>query len=190
MTQRSRPELREAESRRDATLDRFLVASDELLTALAGDRDEAHRAAAWRPVMLVVALFLVLIFVHVLLVERPEIRARRRRRSHEEFAEAMQVARSEAEAYDVLSHHVERVSAASRVVVLNRNNSADRLEAVTPVEAGCPTAQGSRVPNPTPASRFAWRGPFTAPRRRPAVALRRVRAERGRDDVRAIARRR
>ena len=142
------PKDAQPEIRRDELVDRFLVANDKLLTALAGERAEDRRDAAWRPVMLVVALFLVLILLHMLLVERPEIRLRRRRRAQGEFVEAMQVARSEAEAYDVLSHHVERVSGASRVIVLNRNNSADRLEAVTPVEAGGPTAEGLQGAEP------------------------------------------
>jgi diguanylate cyclase (GGDEF)-like protein len=130
------------ESRRDVLLDRFVVANDELLGRLAGERQQARRSAARRPVMLVVGLFFVFGLLHLLLVERPANRARRRRGAQAEFVDAMQVARSEAEAYDLLSRHVERVSDARRVTVLNRNNSADRLEAVTPVEAGCPTAQG------------------------------------------------
>ena len=130
------------DSRRNVLLDRFVGANDELLGRLARERQEARRSAARRPVMLVVGLFLVFGLLHLLLVERPASRARRRRRAQAEFVDAMQVARSEAEAYDVLSHHVERVSEALRVTVLNRNSSANRLEAVTPVEATCPTAQG------------------------------------------------
>ena len=130
------------ESRRDVLLDRFVVANDDLLGRLAGERRETRRSAARRPVVLVVGLFLVFGLLHLLLVELPAKRARARRSAQAEFGDAMQVARSEPEAYDVLSRHVERVSGALRVTVLNRNNSADRLEAVTPVEAGCPTAQG------------------------------------------------
>jgi diguanylate cyclase (GGDEF)-like protein len=92
--------------------------------------------------MLVIGLFLLFGLLHLVLVERPAKRARRRRLAQAEFVDAMQVARSEPEAYDLLAHHVERVSDALRVTVLNRNNSADRLEAVTPVEDGCPTAEG------------------------------------------------
>ena len=130
------------ESRRDVLLDRFVAANDKLLGRLAAERREARRSAARRPVVLVVGLFLAFGLLHLLLVERPANRARRRRLDQAEFVDAMQVARSEAEAYDLLSQHVERVSDAVRVTVLNRNNSADRLEAVTPVEAGSPTAQG------------------------------------------------
>ena len=135
-------DLTRLEPRRDELLERFVGANDELLGRLAGEREEARKNAARRPVMLVLALFLVFGVLHLLLVERPAKRERGRRRAQAEFVDAMQVARSESEAYDLLSHHVERVSDAHHVTVLNRNNSADRLEAVTPVEPGSPTAHG------------------------------------------------
>ena len=140
---------------RDALFDRFLAANDELLTRLVSDRKQAFRSAARRPVMLVVGLFLLFGLLHLLLVERPASRARARRRAQGEFVDAMQVARSEAEAYDVLSRHVERSADALHVTVLNRNNSADRLEPVTPVEPESSTAQGLEGATPIPVSRFA-----------------------------------
>jgi len=127
---------------RDALLRRFVAANDALLEHLADQRQEARRDAARRPVGLVLALFLLFALLHVLLIERPALRERRRRRAQIEFGDAMQVARSEPEAYDLLAHHVERASGARQVTVLNRNNSADRLEAVTPVEPGGPTSLG------------------------------------------------
>jgi diguanylate cyclase (GGDEF)-like protein len=139
---RTTRELARLEPRRDALLRSFVVANDELLGRLARERQDAREAGARRPVALVLALSLVFGFLHLLLVERPAKRERGRRRAQTEFADAMQVARSEAEAYDLLAHHIGRASDALHVTVLNRNNSADRLEAVTPVEAGCPTAEG------------------------------------------------
>jgi diguanylate cyclase (GGDEF)-like protein len=130
------------ESRRDASLGRFVSSNDELLARFDVARRDARRGAAQRPLILVAGLFLLFGLLHVLFVERPASRTRRRRRAQVEFIEAMQVARSEAEAYDLLSRHVERAVEAQRVTVLNRNNSADRLEAVTPVELGGPTALG------------------------------------------------
>jgi diguanylate cyclase (GGDEF)-like protein len=50
---------------------------------------------------------------------------------HAEFVESMQLAETEEEAHDLLKRHVERSARGSSVVVLNRNNSADRLEAKT-----------------------------------------------------------
>jgi diguanylate cyclase (GGDEF)-like protein len=48
-----------------------------------------------------------------------------------EFTEALQVTEAEDEAHGLLKRHLERSIPGSRVVVLNRNNSADRLEATT-----------------------------------------------------------
>lgn len=59
-----------------------------------------------------------------------------------EFTDALQVADSEEEAHIVLSAHLRRSIPSSSVVVLNRNNSADRLEARTHVEPGSALAEG------------------------------------------------
>jgi diguanylate cyclase (GGDEF)-like protein len=48
-----------------------------------------------------------------------------------DFSETMQVTRDEREAHAVVKVHLERMVPGSSVVVLNRNNSADRLEATT-----------------------------------------------------------
>ena len=48
-----------------------------------------------------------------------------------EFSETMQVTRDEREAHEVVKVHLERMVPGGSVVVLNRNNSADRLEATT-----------------------------------------------------------
>jgi diguanylate cyclase (GGDEF)-like protein len=45
-----------------------------------------------------------------------------------EFSQMMQVAATEDEAYDLLSRQLDRAVGGGRTVVLNRNNSADRLE--------------------------------------------------------------
>ncbi len=50
-----------------------------------------------------------------------------------EFVDALQVTESEEVAHDLLRRQVERSVPGGRVVILSRNNSADRLEAVTPV---------------------------------------------------------
>lgn len=59
-----------------------------------------------------------------------------------EFTDALQVADSEEEAHLVLTAHLRRSIPSSSVVVLNRNNSADRLEARTPVEPASALAEG------------------------------------------------
>lgn len=61
-------------------------------------------------------------------------RAEAERRYYEtqhEFTEVMQITRDESEAYELLKRHLERSVPGSEVVVLNRNNSHDRLEPMT-----------------------------------------------------------
>jgi diguanylate cyclase (GGDEF)-like protein len=79
---------------------------------------------------------------------------RRVRRSMEpsqaqaEFADILQVANDEEEAHQLLRHHLERTLAGTTVVILNRNNSADRLEAVTLLASDSPLAETLRGAEP------------------------------------------
>ena len=52
-----------------------------------------------------------------------------------EFADTLPIASGEDEAHWLLQRYLERTLPATTAVVLNRNNSADRLEAVTPLRA-------------------------------------------------------
>ena len=65
-----------------------------------------------------------------------------------EFADTLQVANDEDEAHLLLQRHLERTLTATTAVVLNRNNSADRLEAVTPLPGGSPLADTLRGAKP------------------------------------------
>jgi diguanylate cyclase (GGDEF)-like protein len=65
-----------------------------------------------------------------------------------EFADTLQVANDEDEAHQLLQRHLERTLPATSAVVLNRNNSADRLEAVTPLPGGSPLADTLRGAKP------------------------------------------
>jgi hypothetical protein len=65
-----------------------------------------------------------------------------------EFTDTLQVANGEDEAHQLLRHHLERTLPGTSAVVLNRNNSADRLEAVTPLPGGSPLAQTLRGAEP------------------------------------------
>jgi diguanylate cyclase (GGDEF)-like protein len=65
-----------------------------------------------------------------------------------EFADTLQIANDEDEAHRLLQHHLERTLEATTAVVLNRNNSADRLEAVTPLPEGSPLARTLRGAEP------------------------------------------
>ena len=58
-----------------------------------------------------------------------------------EFVDALQMTESEQEAHQLLKRRLERAIPGSEVVVLNRNNSADRLEPTTDVTEGSPFAE-------------------------------------------------
>jgi diguanylate cyclase (GGDEF)-like protein len=74
-----------------------------------------------------------------------------------EFAELMQLTETEGEAHHLLKRQLERVIPASQVVILNRNNSADRLQATTAVPDDSPlrSALGNAKPRSCLAVRFA-----------------------------------
>src|SRR3984957_16328146 len=65
-----------------------------------------------------------------------------------EFADTLQIANDEDEAHRLLQRHLERTLTATSAVVLNRNNSADRLEAVTPLPDDSPLAGTLRGAEP------------------------------------------
>jgi diguanylate cyclase (GGDEF)-like protein len=69
-------------------------------------------------------------------------------RDQAEFADTLQLANGEDEAHQLLRRHLERTLPATAAVVLNRNNSADRLEAVTPLPPGSPLAETLRGAEP------------------------------------------
>ena len=61
-----------------------------------------------------------------------------------EFADTLQLTESEEDAHELLQRRLLRVIGDGAVTVLNRNNSANRLEAVTEVVAGPALTRGSR----------------------------------------------
>jgi diguanylate cyclase (GGDEF)-like protein len=67
----------------------------------------------------------------------------------EEFADTMMIASDEDEAHLLLQRYLERILGPRTIaVVLNSNNSADRLEAVVPLPDGSPLAQTLRGAEP------------------------------------------
>jgi diguanylate cyclase (GGDEF)-like protein len=68
------------------------------------------------------------------LFERPARRDLVRRRRLVQLGDALQVARTEREAFDVLKRHLERLVDHARAVVMIRNSSQNRLEAATGVD--------------------------------------------------------
>jgi diguanylate cyclase (GGDEF)-like protein len=83
-------------------------------------------------------------------VERSRSRQddRARRAAQDAFAEALQVTGDEPEAHGILKLHVERSVPGTDVVVLNRNNSADRLEPTTPVAGDSPLREALETAEP------------------------------------------
>jgi diguanylate cyclase (GGDEF)-like protein len=65
-----------------------------------------------------------------------------------EFADTLQIANKEEEAHQLLQRHLERILPLTTAVVLNRNNSADRLEAVTPLPSDSPLGETLRGARP------------------------------------------
>ena len=101
--------------------------------------DQVHNSAYVHRLIwgIVVAVLLTCGFFALLavMVARRLRRAIEPARDQVEFAETLQLAENESEAHRLLQRQLERLVTGSEVTVLNRNNSADRLEAMTEVPA-------------------------------------------------------
>jgi diguanylate cyclase (GGDEF)-like protein len=104
---------------------------------------QAHRGVLERAVLLITLLTAAFAVAAGLLARRLRRRDEQRRDSAEryhasqrEFSETLQVTESEVEAHALVKRHLERSLPGSEVVVLNRNNSQNRLEATTPLGEG------------------------------------------------------
>jgi diguanylate cyclase (GGDEF)-like protein len=102
--------------------------------------DHAHASAsAVRATGLLIGVAVLGIAIGFLLLRLGTGRIRRDlapSQDQAEFADTLQLANDEDETHRLLQRHLERTLTATTAVVLNRNNSADRLEAVTPLPAG------------------------------------------------------
>jgi diguanylate cyclase (GGDEF)-like protein len=126
--------------RRKQTFDDFRRQSAELDQELTAERNEELDRAGLISVFVIAGLGLGFAGFGFFVVERQTRNVRRRReverryrQTQSEFAESMQVMRDEPEAHSLVKQHLERAIPASRVVVLNRNNSDNRLVATTEV---------------------------------------------------------
>jgi diguanylate cyclase (GGDEF)-like protein len=130
-----------------AHLDRFIEAEQ-----INGHKDQMKASAnARRITWLVIGVAVAGIVVGALLMLRGirrVLRALEPGRDQAEFTDTMQVASDEDEAQQLLKRYLERILAPSSVVVLTRNNSADRLEAATPLPGGSPLAATLRGAEP------------------------------------------
>jgi diguanylate cyclase (GGDEF)-like protein len=162
-------DTRAAAAERERLLDRFRRDGAALRRQLVSERDAASRRM--RNAILFVAIVLPGLAAlgggaaltrrwrrrsahaavdHGLLVED-----RRHRLQQDEFTRALQGARSEREAQRMLKRQLERGLAESSATVLNRNNSDNRLEAVTALKADSPLAE--TVPDAEPEDCLAVR---------------------------------
>ncbi len=130
-----------------AHLDRLLVNEQR-----AGHADRmATSASAARLTVFIVGAAVASIVIGVLLLLSGIRRIRRNLepgQDQADFADTLQIANDEDEAHQLLQRHLERTLPATTAVVLNRNNSADRLEAVTPLPGGSPLADTLRGAKP------------------------------------------
>lgn len=112
-----------------------------LLAAIGTRQDADQRALEWILVLLTTGVTLIAGGRRRLLHRSPrramtrDERERRCRETQAEFAATMQFVHDEPEAHDLVCRHLERPVVDSTVVVLNRNDSANRLEPATPVAA-------------------------------------------------------
>jgi diguanylate cyclase (GGDEF)-like protein len=130
-----------------AHLDRLFLKEQTI-----GHADQVRATSnAVRTAALVVAVGVAAIGAGVLLLLR-DVRAIRKTlepgRDQAEFVDTLQIANDEDEAHRLLQRHLERVLAPATAVVLNSNNSADRLEAATPLPVASPLAATLRGAEP------------------------------------------
>jgi diguanylate cyclase (GGDEF)-like protein len=121
--------------RRKGVMDRFRVANAAFAAEKQSDRDRDRRAASVISIGAVLILGTAFALFSWILFERPGRRDQMRRRRLAIFGDALQVARSEPEAFAVLKRHLETWLKQARAVVMIRNSSQNRLEAATSLEA-------------------------------------------------------
>ncbi len=110
-----------------------------------GTADQATAAAAGTRTRRLIAAAVILAALTAVACARWGTRRIRRAlepaQDQVEFADTLQLAEGEDEAHLLLQQHLQRAIAGAGVTVLNRNNSADRLEAMTTLPAGSPLTE-------------------------------------------------
>ncbi len=146
----------ESNAVRSGLMSRFREYNDELRDLVEEEADKAYGAGLRRTVALIVVLSASFAGMAAVLLSRLRRQERERQQAahdyhstQREFAEILQVTETESEAHALVKRHLERAMPGSDVVVLNRNNSQNRLEATTPVNAASAFAQRlfDSVPN-------------------------------------------
>ena len=128
--------------------------------ARAGAQATYHHDESWLIVVAIIAAVAaaVMLLVGMTLKRMVDQRARDRRfeASASEYIETLQVTENEDEAHELLRRQVERSVEGAQAVVLVRNNSADRLQAKTPLSNQIDALQGPLM-GATPRSCLAVR---------------------------------
>jgi diguanylate cyclase (GGDEF)-like protein len=119
---------------RKGVMDSFRTANRRFTTDKQADRVHDRRVATIISIIAILLLGGAFAIASWILFERPARRDNNRRRRLAIFADALQVARTEREAFDVLKRHVEGWLDRARAVVLIRNASQNRLEAATTLD--------------------------------------------------------
>jgi diguanylate cyclase (GGDEF)-like protein len=141
--------------RRERILDRFEAANEALQDVLRTERRRHLARAALISHSLIITIVLMFGTGYLLIEQRRRAERRRSEAAQEygetqgDFTDAMQVTRSESEAYELLERHLERSIAGSDVVVLNRNNSDNRLEPATSLGDDSPLSEKLRSAEPS-----------------------------------------
>ncbi len=113
--------------KRKSYMDRFRNLNATFQALVESRRVDQMNDAAMMVVAIILGLGLAFGAIGTVLIRR----ATNSRRREREFTETLQIMRSESEAHALLGGHLERTIKGSRVTVLTRNNSADRLVAST-----------------------------------------------------------
>ena len=130
-------ELRRAgDAQREQTFASVRAAHDSYRRALEEQRTGKQARAGVFAVGLILLLSLAFALLGYVFVERSTRAEARHRERQADFGEALQMARTESEAYEVLKRHLERVVRGGAAIVLNRNNSANQLEPRTALPDG------------------------------------------------------
>lgn len=124
--------------RAKAAMDRFRASQAKLDVALAHKGSQDLSAAKTFSVLVAASLALFLVALGLLIARRTTRREARRERNQSDLRELLQVSDSERESRGLLIRHIEKIVPGVRALVLNRNNSDDRLEVAAGDHIGSP----------------------------------------------------